>query len=60
MLFLKERVVSGHEIKRPTVIKSTRTELLGQFLLDSGKLSVLDKEKRDSANRKLKVTKTKP
>jgi hypothetical protein len=52
MLVLKERLVSGHEVKKPTIIKSTRTELLGQFLLDSYKLSVKEQTKKESDKEK--------
>jgi len=52
MLVLKERVVSGLEVKKSTIIKSTRTELLGQFLLDSHKPSIREQKKKDTAQEK--------
>ena len=54
MLVLKERMISGHEIKKSTVIKSTRTELLGQFLLDLDRLPVQEQKKKDDIQVKRK------
>ena len=47
MLVLKERVVSGLEIKKSTTIKSIRTELSGQFLLDAVRQSAPELGKKD-------------
>lgn len=55
MLVLKERMISGHEIKKSTVIKSTRTELIGQFLLDFDRLSVQEQKKKDDTEGKRKT-----
>ena len=58
MLVLKERVVSGLEIKKSTTIKPTRTELLGQFLLDYDRQSTQEQNKLGASKGSKKVKQT--
>lgn len=48
MLVHKERAISGPEVKKSTTIKSTRIELLGQFLLEPDRPFAMEEKKNDN------------